>query len=239
MNIPVFSRRDAIDFTPAGSDRSFRLSPLTFRERQLFRADVARDAGVYPTRAMMLDALRTAIREIGADNEAELLADIDAGEAAMLESDAAASARVSLGSLALDPSLEAAAVEARARLAELAEADARADVVTARARLAAVEAICSDVPVYALLVARQQRHLGLLPLLAARHCLRGWDGPGLPEFRRERGTVPEELLNALTDDEIHAIGWRADRLMRPGQAAEGNSAGLSPSPESPTPSTAA
>ena len=118
MNTPVFSRRDVVPFTPEGSPRSYTVAPLTFRERQNFRADLAREGGVYP-----------------------------------------------------------------------------------------------------------------------RHALRGWDGPGLPPFQRVRGGVPAELLDLLPDDEIEAIGWKANELMQVAPSAEGNSAAPSPSSASPAPST--
>ena len=55
----VFSRRDAEWFSPPHApERRYLIAPLTFRERQAFRADLARDGGIYPPQAQMLEALR-------------------------------------------------------------------------------------------------------------------------------------------------------------------------------------
>jgi hypothetical protein len=78
----VFSRRDAEWFAPPGAaDRRYLVAPLTYRERQAFRADLAREGGIYPSHAQMLDALRAAVREASPENANELLAVIDASEA--------------------------------------------------------------------------------------------------------------------------------------------------------------
>lgn len=196
MGTPVFSRRDAVWFTPEGAPRSYLIAPLTFRERQAFRADLARDGGLYPPREQMLAALRAAVADLAPGNAHELLAVIDA-------------------------------------------ADAAPDDAALQARLGAIEAACAAVPEYAELLGARQRYLGMLPWVAARHALRGWDGPGLPPFQRLRGTVTAELLELLPGDEVEAVGWKASVLMQPGADAEKNSAALSPSGESQTPSPAA
>ncbi|WP_368416977.1 hypothetical protein [Falsiroseomonas sp.] len=60
----VFSRRDAEWFAPpSATGRRYLVAPLTYRERQAFRADLAREGGIYPSHAQMLDALRAAVRE--------------------------------------------------------------------------------------------------------------------------------------------------------------------------------
>lgn len=194
MSDPVFSRRDVVEFAPEGSPRSYVLAPLSFRERQAYRADVARECGVFPQRSQLIAALRAAIHEAAPNNADALLADIDAAEATPDDDDA-------------------------------------------QARLTAIEANAAGAPVYAELLAARERYLGTLPWVAAKHVIRGWEGPGLPEFRRVRGTVPEELLEAIPDGEIDAIGWRAVALMQPGGNAEGNSGAPSPSPETPAPTT--
>jgi hypothetical protein len=94
------------------------------------------------------------------------------------------------------------------------------------------------VPVYAGLLAARQRYLGTLPWVAARHALRGWEGDGLPLFQRVRGLVPDDLLDAVPQDDVEAVGWRASTLMQPGRDAEGNSGAPSPSPETPAPTKA-
>lgn len=80
MNV-VFSRQDAEDFTIPGTDRTYRIAPLTYRQRQAFRAELAREAGIFPQRAQMLEALRAAVRDLRPDNEAGMIAAIDAHEA--------------------------------------------------------------------------------------------------------------------------------------------------------------
>lgn len=193
----VFSQRDAEWFTPPGAaGRRYLIAPLTYRERQAFRADLAREGGIYPSHAQMLDALRAAVREASPGNADEVLAVIDGSEATPDDADL----QVQLGTL---------------------------------------EAACATVPVYAGLLAARQRYLGTLPWVAARHALRGWEGDGLPPFRRARGLVPDDLLDALPQEDVEAIGWRASTLMQPGRDAEGNSGAPSPSPETPAPTTAA
>jgi hypothetical protein len=192
----VFSRRDAEWFAPSGATgRRYLIAPLTYRERQAFRADLAREGGIYPSHAQMLDALRAAVREASPDNADELLAVIDASEATP-------------------------------------------DDAVMQVQLGTIEAACATVPVYAGLLAARQRYLGTLPWVAARHALRGWEGNGLPLFRRLRGLVPDDLLDALPQDDVEAVGWRASTLMQPGRDAEGNSGAPSLSPETPAPMTA-
>ena len=191
----IFSRRDADAFTPDGSGRTYTIAPLTFRERQAFRADMAREGGIYPSREQLLDGLRAAVHEMAPANADDLLAAIDAAEA--------------------DP--KEAAVQAR---------------------LGLIEAACAEIPAYAGLLAARQRYIGMLPWVAARHALRGWDGPSLPPFRRERGLVPADLLDVLPDAELEAVGWRASDMMQPGADSLGNSEAPSPLPETPAPMTA-
>jgi len=190
--IPVFTRREAERFAPPGSPRSYLLAPLTFRERQSFRADMAREGGIYPPRAQLLDGLREAVREASPANAEELIGHIDA-----------------------------------------AEADADGEDRAVQQRLATIEAACAGLPVYATLLAARQRYAGMLPWVAARHALRGWDGDGLPPFARTGGMVPAELLDLLPGDEIEAVGSRAAELMQPDRSAEGNFAPPSSSPAIP------
>jgi hypothetical protein len=193
----VFSRRDAEWFAPLGAvGRHYLIAPLTYRERQAFRADLAREGGIYPSHAQMLNALRAAVREASPGNSDELLAVIDASEATP-------------------------------------------DDAAVQVQLGTIEAACAIVPVYAGLLAARQRYLGTLPWVAARHALRGWEGDRLPPFRRLRGLVPDDLLDALPQDDVEAVGWRASTLMQPGRDAEGNSGAPSPSPETPAPTKAA
>lgn len=187
---PVFSRRAPQAFTPPGSPRTYTLAPLTYMERQALRADLTRAAGANPSRELMLAAVRTAIREVRASNEAELLGIV-------------------------------------------AAAEDMPDDADAQTRLAAVEAVIAAVPVYADLRAAREQFAGAMPYIAARHALRGWEGPLLPPFRRTRNTVPDDLLDVLPIDELTAIGWAAWDMMTVTPSAEKNSAPPSPSPETP------
>jgi hypothetical protein len=196
---PVFSAYDLVAFTPPGSPRTYRLAPLTYRERIAFRAALAREAGMRPSPQDVSNGLRAALREIAPAN---------------IEADAA---REAADAAPNDAALKAKLAEAQARLAV---------IITA----------CMDVPVYAELRAAGERWTGMAPWVACRHALRGWDGPGLPAFQREKGLVPEELLDALPASEVTAMGWRAFLLMSLDRSAEGNSAAPSPSPETQTPS---
>ena len=108
------------------------------------------------------------------------------------------------------------------------------------AHMAAIEAAIGAVPVYARLVAQRRTFLGMQPWHAARHALRGWSGPDLPEFRRVAGLVPDDLLEAVAElGDLAAVGWRATDLMQPGPAAAGNFEPPSQSSETPAPSPAA
>jgi hypothetical protein len=123
-------------------------------------------------------------------------------------------------------------------LAVVDEAEATPEDTSVQARLAVVEQAVVDVPAYAALTEAQVRYNDAVPYVAARHCLRDWRGPGLPAFERADGLVPEDLLEELPANEIGAIGWRAFVLAMLGRSAEGNSAALSQSPESQTPTPA-
>jgi hypothetical protein len=205
---PVFSAHDLIAFTPPGSPRTYRLAPLTYRERISFRAALAREAGMRPSPQDVSNALRAALREIAPANLDEAIVVVD-------EADAAREA------------VEAAPDDAvlKAKLAE------------AQARLAVIITACMDVPVYAELRAAGERWTGMAPWVACRHALRGWEGPGLPAFQREKGLVPEALLDAMPASEIAAVGWRSFLLVSLDRSAEGNSVAPLPSPGIPAPST--
>jgi hypothetical protein len=198
---PVFSAYDLVAFTPPGSPRTYRLAPLTYRERIAFRAALAREAGMRPSPQDVSNGLRAALREVAPANIDEALAVVDEADAAREADDAAL----------------------KSKLAE------------AQARLAVIITACMDVPAYAELRAAGERWTGMAPWVACRHALRGWDGPGLPVFRRDKGLVLEELLDVLPASEVTAVGWRAFLLVSLDRSAEGNSAAPSPSPETQTP----
>ena len=105
----------------------------------------------------------------------------------------------------------------------------------AAARLSAVEAACAPVPAYAALLRARQLRRDYVPVLTLRHALRGWQGEGLPEFRREAGLLPEDLLEAIPYDDVAAAGWEAYGMTFLTQAAEKNSAAPSASSAAPEP----
>jgi hypothetical protein len=102
------------------------------------------------------------------------------------------------------------------------------------ARVAPIENACMSAASYRALLAQRTRYMEAVPLIYARHALRGWSGPQLPPFQRDKGVVPFDLLDVLPDDEMRAIGLRAFTLSQPNQATEGNSAAPSLSSETPT-----
>ncbi len=206
---PVFSAHDLVAFTPPDSPRTYRIAPLTYRERIAFRAALAREAGLRPSPQDVSTALRTALREIAPSNLDAALAVVDAADAARADAEAAPR-----------------------------DADAQARLAEAQARLAVIISACMDVPVYAELRAAGERWTGMAPWVACRHALRGWEGPGLPAFQRDKGLVPEALLDVMPASEIAAVGWRSFLLVSLDRSAEGNSVAPLPSPGIPAPSTA-
>ena len=206
---PVFSAHDLVAFSPPDSPRTYRIAPLTYRERITFRAALAREAGLRPSPQDVSTALRTALREIAPNNLDAALAVVDAADAARADAEAAPR-----------------------------DADAQARLAEAQARLAVIISACMDVPVYAELRAAGERWTGMAPWVACRHALRGWEGPGLPPFQRDKGLVPEALLDTMPASEIAAVGWRSFLLVSLDRSAEGNSVAPLPSPGAPAPSTA-
>ncbi|MCA6305659.1 MAG: hypothetical protein IM628_12710 [Phenylobacterium sp.] len=63
----------------------------------------------------------------------------------------------------------------------------------------------------------------MVPLLAAKRFLDGWEGDGLPAFERGRDGVADDLLERL--DPLHLVqaGWKAWSLMTVTKATEKNS----------------
>lgn len=117
-----------------------------------------------------------------------------------------------------------------------AEADEPGDNKPAQARLAVLERTARAIPAYAELIDARIAYNEVQPWLTVAHALRGWDGPGLPPFRREGDAVPDALLEAIPAAEFDAIASRAMALIWLGPSAEGNSVAPTPSPESPAPS---
>lgn len=78
---PVFSALDAEWFKPERSPRRYRIAPLTYRQRSAMQRDIRRRGGPELDRAVMLDVLRQALRELAPANLDDCLAEIDAAEA--------------------------------------------------------------------------------------------------------------------------------------------------------------
>lgn len=192
MTEVVFSRRD-LRMIPGSDGRIYTVAPLTYREKQRLNADLAAAGAVYPSRVKMFAGIRTAIREIAPENEAELLAMVDEYEAAV---------------------------------GDLKPGEVLPEDLQARYDL--IEGVARKVPVYAALIAEQQFYIGLLPFHTLQLALRAWEGPGLPPFRRARDRVPAELVEAMGDADINAVGWEAQKLGQPDQSAGKNSAPPSP-----------
>lgn len=126
------------------------------------------------------------------------------------------------------------------QLAQIALAEAEPMNIPAQADLGLIEQRISLSPVYAELRVARDAYMTMLPWVAAKHALRGWEGPDLPEFAAPGGLVSGDCLEALAElDELGAVGWRAAALMAPGKSAVGNSASPLPSSGNPAPSTEA
>ncbi|WP_424138666.1 hypothetical protein [Roseomonas chloroacetimidivorans] len=81
MENPVLSRRDVEEFTPPGSPRTYKIAPLTVRERMAARAEVVAEGGTYPSQADLYEAMRQVLREAETEGLDDLLATLDAAEA--------------------------------------------------------------------------------------------------------------------------------------------------------------
>ena len=192
---PVFSALDAEDFKPSQSPRTYKIAPLSYRERNRLRRMVRDVVGETPERDLMLGVLRECLQQIQPANLAEALSHVD-------------------------------------------EAMASPDDKGAQARLAVLERAVRHIPAYAELIDAQQRANEEEPWVIARFVLRGWSGPGLPDFMRVDGLVPEDILDAVPAAELDAIRTQARYLMWVGPSAVGNSEPPTPSPEPPTPTPA-
>lgn len=78
---PVFSALDAEWFKPERSPRRYRIAPLSYRQRNAMQRDIRRTGGPEIDRAVMLDVLRHALRQLAPENLDACLATIDAAEA--------------------------------------------------------------------------------------------------------------------------------------------------------------
>ena len=125
-------------------------------------------------------------------------------------------------------------------LAEIDGAEATPEEPALQARIAVIEHAVAALPAYAAMQDAIATHAEERRWHTVRHALRGWSGPGLPPFDvGPDGLVPDDLLNEIPANEFDGIFERASILIGLGKSAEGNSAALSPSPESPAPTPAA
>lgn len=118
-------------------------------------------------------------------------------------------------------------------VAAKAEGDVGADLADA---FAGIEQGLQQVPAYGELVARRMHWLELAPILAARNFITGWEGLNLA-FRRVNGRLPDELLNALPEEDVKAVGMHIIGLMTVNRTLAGNSASPSSNGSDPSSST--
>lgn len=129
-------------------------------------------------------------------------------------------------------------------IAVLDEAEAITDPVDTpeardlAAKVSLIDAAAMQVPAYADLVARNYRSVYMTPLVAAKYGIRAWRGEGLPLFKRQRGVVADELLDAIPPNELEEVGWAVWNAAHVSQAQEKNSEAPSPSPEIQAPTSA-
>ena len=212
---PLTSTADVETFSPPGSPRRYLIAPLSFSQRIAYRARLTEQAGIMPSQHDLFLAMRSALAEANPSNIEELRGIIDAAHEIRTQQDAALMSGGPLPTMTQD------------------------EQVTLGLCLA-LEARLSVVPLYAELLNQRDRHNAMAPYLAAQAALRGWEGPGLPEFQQVNGLVPEALMEVLDGlGELNPVGWRAQRLAMPGSSAVGNFGSPSPSPETPTPAEAA
>jgi hypothetical protein len=106
------------------------------------------------------------------------------------------------------------------------------------AQLSVIDSAAMKVPAYADLIGRNYHTVYVTPFIAARHGLRGWEGPDLPVFRREQGLVPEDLLEAVPQPELEVVGWAIWNAAHVTAVQEKNSVAPSPLPGIQTPTQA-
>ena len=91
-----------------------------------------------------------------------------------------------------------------------------------QAAMVIIEAGARKVPAYAALLADQVSWFAMMPLLTARHALRGWESQTLPKFERKRGLVPDQLLEDIGEEDLGLIASAAMDLMFVSKPAEKN-----------------
>ena len=180
------------------------VAALSMRERAQFRGAVALAGLRYPQDPELLRALRSVVAEIGPDNADALQADIQAFEDLLAAPDAPV------------PPGDGETDEARAGR----EAD-----VTRRQAVATAFEVLIDLlrahPAVAHILSLRTVFLETAPLLASAAALRGWERVDVP-FRRVSGVVPDEVLEALPEADVRAIGARAMALFNVSREQAGN-----------------
>lgn len=116
------------------------------------------------------------------------------------------------------PELLEVIARAEAAMADGAEPMAKADEDALRV----MESAARKVPSYAAMLADQVAWFSLMPLVTARHALRGWKSDLLPPFARVRGLVPDDLLEECGEEDLSAIAGAAMELMQVTKAQEKN-----------------
>jgi hypothetical protein len=119
-----------------------------------------------------------------------------------------------------------AAAKWQAQLAVIDEAISDPGNAVAVQRVRLIETQIEDEPAYRRIAERQTRWAEEMPPLAARYSLRGWAGPGLPEFPVQEGArapIPPEVLDHIPAAELAAVGNHAYFMTVVTSAAVGNS----------------
>lgn len=116
------------------------------------------------------------------------------------------------------PELLEVIARAEAAMADGAEPVTKADEDALRV----MESAARKVPAYAAMLADQVAWFSLMPLVTARHALRGWNSKLLPPFARVRGLVPDDLLEECGEEDLSAIAGAAMELMQVTKAQEKN-----------------
>jgi hypothetical protein len=116
------------------------------------------------------------------------------------------------------PDLLVVIARAETALADGAEPLAKADEDALRV----MESAARKVPAYSAMLRDQTRWFSLMPLVTARHALRGWQSDLLPTFARVRGLVPDALLEECGEEDLSIIAAAAMDMMQVTKAAEKN-----------------
>lgn len=222
-----------VDMAPAdGSGITYRIRVPSKRDRIRFQHALTASGVRQHSDAKLLGRVQAVLRALEAEAPEEAASGLAAVEAWIAARDVADLLPVEVRQAAL-----VAAFMARSGFAwspeglderDPEEASAILALVEAAARLGEVEAaVASGDDRFARMVADNEAWRPLYNMTAAAMFLAGWDGLDAP-FRRGRDGVPDELLEALPDAHVGAIGDRVAELI----ALAENDAKNSPSPSS-------